>query len=391
MNSTFLNFLTLLLFKHRNRHLAILIIATLLLALLSSVLFISSSINSDIKTVLKEQSDFTLQRFYGGKQVDMPQSWQYDIEEIAGVDKVTPRVYGTYYIAPGQEHFLIVGVDFFDAQSSNFLKTITDNLNLKEFLQKDSMYISNGIKKFLKERYYEEYFEFRLRDGSIKKVAIADTFSNQSNIISNDMIIMPIDLAREILGVNQEYLTDLSFNVPNEAEWDNIKTKLHLMHFDIRVLTRNDISTAYQNLFNYKGGIFLVLFLITTITFMLILYQRYFMVYSSEKKEIGIMRAVGWSINDILKLKFFETLILILFSYALGILIAYIYVFILNAPLLQNIFLGSANLSNSVTFAPAINMGVLSSLFLLFAVPFMAAVLIPVWRVAIIEPKEAMK
>jgi ABC-type antimicrobial peptide transport system permease subunit len=124
---------------------------------------------------------------------------------------------------------------------------------------------------------------------------------------------------------------------------------------------------------------------------MLILYQRYFMVYSSEKKEIGIMRAVGWSIGDILKLKFFETLIIIIFSFVLGTVSAYVYVYIFDAPMLQNIFLGSGNLKNSVTFAPAVDMGILSSLFLLFATPFMAAVLIPVWRVAIIEPKEAMR
>jgi ABC-type lipoprotein release transport system permease subunit len=391
MNSTFLNFLTLLLFKHRNRHMAVVIIATLILMLLSSVLFLSHAITHDIKTVLKEQSDFTLQRFYGGKVVDMPQEWQYELQEIQGVSEVTPRVYGNYYVAPGQEHFLIVGIDFFDAQSNHFLKQLTQQLDLKTFLSRESMYVSPAIQSFFKKHYYDEYYEFRLRDGTIKKVAIADTFSNQSNLISNDMIIMPIDVARDILGMKSDEITDLTFNVPNEAEWSNIKTKLHLLHYDIRVLTRDDVITAYQNLFNYKGGIFLVLFLITTVTFMLILYQRYFMVYSSEKKEIGIMRAVGWSINDILKLKFFETLILIVFSYTLGIVSAYIYVFILDAPLLQNIFLGSANLQHHVTFTPVVTMGTLTSLFLLFGVPFMAAVLIPVWRVAIIEPKEAMK
>jgi ABC-type lipoprotein release transport system permease subunit len=383
--------LTLLLFKHRNRHIAVTFIATLLLALLSSVLFISASISNDLDAVLKEQSDFVVQKFYGGKRVDMPLSWQYEIEAIPGVSKVTPRVYGTYYVAPQQEHFLIVGVDFFDAQSNEFLKQITDKLDLKSFFSKESMYISKNIASFFKTHYYSDYYEFRLPEGSMKKVAVADTFSNQSNILSNDMIIMPIDLAREILGMSEDHISDLSFNVPNEAEWENIKTKLYLMHYDIRVITKEEIAKAYENLFNYKGGIFLVLFLVSITTFMLILYQRYFMVYSSEKKEIGIMRAVGWSIGDILKLKFFETLIIIIFSFVLGTVSAYVYVYIFDAPMLQNIFLGSGNLKNSVTFAPAVDMGILSSLFLLFATPFMAAVLIPVWRVAIIEPKEAMR
>ena len=390
MNSTFIHFLLLLLVKHRSRHLATVLIATLLLALLGSVLFISRSISHDMMTTLQQQSDFVLQRLHAGERTDMPQSWQYDVEEIAGVSEVTPRVYGTYYVAPQQKHFLIVGVDFFDNQSSAALKEIMETLNLKTFLSHDSMYLSEGIRNYFKAHYYDDYYEFRLSNGRMKKVFIAGTFTPQSNILSNDMIIMPIDLAREILNMEPSSLSDLSFNVPNMAEWDTVKTKLYLMHYDVRVITKEEIYSAYTRLFNYKGGFFLVLFLITLITFMLILYQRYSMVYSSEKKEIGIMRAVGWSIHDILALKFLETLLLILISYVAGICIAYIYVYIFHAPLLQQIFLGSENLTNAVTFAPSIDAGVLSTLFLCFSVPFMAAVLIPVWRLSIIEPKEAM-
>ncbi len=385
-----MHFLVLQLFKHRSRHLATVFIAMLLLALLGSVLFISRSISHDMMTILQQQSDFVLQRLHAGQRTDMPQSWQYDVEEIAGVSEVTPRVYGTYYVAPQQKHFLIIGVDFFDNQSSAALKELMETLDLKTFLSRDSMYISEGIRDYFKAHYYEEYYEFRLSNGHMKKVFIADTFTPQSNIVSNDMIIMPIDLAREILNMDASSLSDLSFNVPNVAEWDTVKTKLYLMHYDIRVITKDEIYSAYVHLFNYKGGFFLVLFLITLITFMLILYQRYAMIYSSEKKEIGIMRAVGWSIHDILTLKFLETLLLIVFSYIAGICFAYIYVYILDAPLLQQIFLGNGNLTNALTFAPNIDTGVLSALFLCFSVPFMAAVLIPVWRIAITEPKEAM-
>jgi ABC-type antimicrobial peptide transport system permease subunit len=124
---------------------------------------------------------------------------------------------------------------------------------------------------------------------------------------------------------------------------------------------------------------------------MLILYQRYSMINSSDKKEIAILRSVGWSIKDVLKLKVSETLIVGLFAFVLGILSAYVYVFILNAPLLRNIFLGFNNLENSATFTPVFDFGLLSSLFLFFIVPFAASVLIPVWKIAITDPNEAMK
>jgi ABC-type antimicrobial peptide transport system permease subunit len=123
-------------------------------------------------------------------------------------------------------------------------------------------------------------------------------------------------------------VTDITFNVPNDAEWDNIVAKLHLLFYDVRVVEKREVRKAYENLYNYKGGLFLILYLITIVTFMLILYQRYSMVYSSERKEIGILRAVGWSIKDVLKLKFYETVVVVLVSFVLGVVLAYLYVFI---------------------------------------------------------------
>jgi ABC-type antimicrobial peptide transport system permease subunit len=151
-----------------------------------------------------------------------------------------------------------------------------------------------------------------------------------------------------------------------------------------------EIKKAYANLFNYEGGLFLVLYLIVIVTFILILYQRYSTVYSSERKEIGILRAVGWSINDVLKLKFYENAAVVLIAFVIGVTAAYFYVFVAGAPLLKEIFLGGANLPNAVTFEPTVPLGVLGSIFLFYAVPFLAAVLIPAWKIAVTPPKEAM-
>ena len=63
------------------------------------------------------------------------------------------------------------------------------------------------------------------------------------------------------------------------------------------------------------------------------------MISSSDKKEIGILKAVGWSIKDIIKLKIIENFIVGFMAFIIGVIIAYIFVFILNAPILKNILL----------------------------------------------------
>jgi putative ABC transport system permease protein len=144
-------------------------------------------------------------------------------------------------------------------------------------------------------------------------------------------------------------------------------------------------------MFNYKGGIFLVLFIVVIFTFILILYQRYSMISSNDKKEIGILKAVGWSIKDIIKLKIIENFIVGFMAFIIGIIISYIFVFILNAPILKNIFIGFSNIQNDFILNPNIDFTIIVTLFLFFIIPFLSAILIPVWKISIIDANESMK
>jgi len=388
--SPFFHFLTLEFFKARKKHAGVILISLVILFLLASVLFISSSIRYSLEQTVAAQPDFIVQRIRGGKQVSVPVAWMDRILEIYGVEKVTARVYGRYFFKEKQESALIVGVDFLDEQSHKGLEKLMEQIDLKAFLDGDKMLVGQGVSRYLKSHFYPTHYSFLTPSGSYKRVEIFQTLPPQSNLLSNDMMIMPQELAKEILGMDEEEVSDLALNVPNEDEWDNVADKISAFYYDLRVITKEDIRKAYENLYNYKGGLFLVLFLIALTTFVLILYQRFSMVYSSERRQIGLLRALGWSISDVLRLKFYETLIVVVVSFVMGVVLAYGYVFVLGAPLLREIFLGGANLANHVTLTPIVDFGVLSTIFLLYAVPFVAAVLIPVWRIAVTDPKEAM-
>jgi len=64
---------------------------------------------------------------------------------------------------------------------------------------------------------------------------------------------------------------------------------------------------------------------------------------------------------------------------------------VLDAPLLKYMFFGMDNLQVDVKLVPYIDMGMLSSLWLVYTIPFVSAVIIPSWRVATTSAKEAMK
>ena len=389
--SAFLNFLFLSLYKHKSKHIAIFIISTLLIFILSAMTFIASSLQQEAQNSLKGESDFIIQKMRSGHAVDTPLAWIDSISQIRGVSVVTPRIYGKYLLPNDNKYFTIIGVDFFDEQIVENLKKLFSTLDIKAFLSEDQMIVGEGVRAYMKNNHYKSYFNFLTPKGEQKRVTIYDNFPHKSNLVSSDLIIISADLAREILGVDEEFASDISIAVPNEAERDNIAFKLKSLHFDARIIAKTDMQRAYENYYDYKSGIFLLLFILSLTTFMLILYQRYAMVGSSDKKEIAILRMLGWSIKDVLKLKLYETLFIGIFSFLLGVVLGYVFVFIFNAPLLRDIFLGFGNLALHPTFQPVIDKGIFASLFLFFILPFVFAIIIPVWRIAIIDPYEGMK
>ncbi len=391
LSSAFWNFLFLSLHRHRARHAAVMLMAVAIVTLLCSVMFLASAIQRDVSHTLDLQADLIVQKVRGGKTVDLPVDWALDISTIAGVGAAVPRVFGRYFHEPNGQYFTVVGVDPFDAPSSANLQELMDGIDLKSFLAGANMIVGHGVQDFFHNHHYGNQYHFITPGQERIEVTVFDTFPADSDLFTNDMIVMDIDLARKVLGVAPDEATDIVLQVPNELEGDSVMVKLIQQHFDIRVIQKKEIAAAFDNLFNYKGGVFLILYLTVLITFVLILYQRHSMITGPDRRQIGIMRAVGWGIGDVISLKVWENVVVALTAFVVGLMLSYFYVFFLGAPGLIAVFLGYGNLPVNFALSRGIDFGLTSLLFLFFMVPFVASVLIPVWRVAIIEPVEAMK
>ncbi len=390
-NSVFFNFLFLLLIKHQSKHLAIFIISIFIVFLISSVLFIKNSLQKEIFSTLENQSDFIIQQTNGSKIVNTPVSWIDDLSSINGVKNTQQRVYGQYYFLPENVYFTIVGIDLFEENTNKKLNELLKSLNISDFLENDSMIIGDGIKKIFDKYHYFDSYDFKLSNSDLKTIKIFNSLPKDLNLVANDLIIMDINLAKEILNIKEHESTDIVLNVPNNLERQNVKEQLLLEHSNLRILQKDELKKEYENMFNYKGGIFLILFIVVLFTFILILYQRYSMISSTDKKEIGILKAVGWSIKDIIKLKIMENFIVGFMAYIIGVVFSYIFVFILNAPILKHIFIGFSNMQNDFIFNPNIEINSLITLFLFFMIPFLSAILIPVWKVAVLDSTKSMK
>ncbi|MGJ0309188.1 ABC transporter permease [Aliarcobacter cryaerophilus] len=383
-SSVFINLIFLLLHKQKTKYISIFILATLTIFLLSTVIFIKSSLQNEILKTLESHNDFIIQREFGGRIFDIENQLEDKLRNIYGVKNITKRVYGRYKFLSEDVYFTIIGVDF-----SNLNKELK-NLGLQN-ISNDEMIVGFEVDNLLKKYKYTNYYDFFLPNKEIKKVKIAKVLEKESNIISSDIIILDINLARDILGINRDFSTNIAFDVPNELERANIKQKLQRLDLDLNIIQKEDILKKYETIFNYKGGVFLILYLVVLFAFIMILYQRYSQVSINERKQIAIFKAIGYSVRDIIKIKMSENFVVAFVSYLFGVLLAYFFVFILNAPILKNIFIDFSNIKNDFIIYPYIEFSTFVTLFLFFMVLFLSSVLIPVWKISAINPYESLR
>ena len=311
------------------------------------------------------------------------------ILSITGVSDAVARVWGYYYFKNAGVNFSIVGINSYEEQYKDSLSNIVEKFDLES--DSPSMIVGVGVKKTMYENYYKEYFNFIKPDGTLKKVNLAGIFDGDTQLESNDMIVMSKDLVRDIFDIEESKATDIVVKVANPNEVDTVVGKIKMIYPDTRIITSQDLKVSYQNIFDYKSGIFLALFIVSLFTFFIIIYDKASGLSSEEKREIGVLKAIGWRVDDVIKEKFYEAFIISFFSYITGVIFALAYVYILQSPILSNIFTGYSQLKTDFSLAFVFDIQTLFLVFFLSVPIYIAATIIPSWRVATMEADEVIR
>ncbi len=363
--------------RQKSKNIFITIILSLLTFLLTAVFFITSSIRYELNQTVDALPEIIVAQTKGGKHYDIDVSKADSILSITGINSAIPRVWGYYYFKNAGVNFSLVGVGEFED-------------DYKEILE-NGLLIGRGVRDVLKKSYFKEYFNFILSDGSLLKLDIKGEFDADTELESNDMILMSKDNLRKIFDIDETKATDIVVSVANPDEVQTVASKIQLLFPNTRIITKNDLKISYQNIFDYKGGVFLALFIISLFTFFIIIYDKASGLTSEQTREIGILKAVGFTIEDILKEKFYEGIIISLFAYIIGVILAFTFVYIFNAPLLQNIFTGYSELKTSFTLPFILDIQTLVIVFFLSVPIYISATIIPSWRVATMDAEEVMR
>jgi len=391
MNFLLLDYAIRSLLRRFGKSFFIFFILSLLIFLLASVLMIADSIKLELNSTLKTLPQITLQRFIAGKQSDVPIERVDALLDIEGISAITPRVWGYYYFKPAGVNFSVVGIDAYEEQYSETLSKLVQNIDMKRLEKENGMIVGEGVKKVLSENYYDGFFNFITPEGKWQRIFIAGVFHSDLALESNDLIILSKKLAYIIFGMDENKATDIVVKVANVKEIATIVQKITARYPDMRAITQDDIRVSYQNIFDYKSGFFLSLFSVCAFAFFIIIYDKMSGLSSEEKREIGILKAIGWGSDDILKEKFYESFMIAMSAFLLGISLALFYVYALQAPLLRNLFMGYSELKPTFILPFSFNLSMVVLLFLLSVPIYIAATLIPSWRASSLDADEVMR
>ena len=359
------------LLRRKGKNGALLAVYTMVVFFLASVMFFSQALRKEAAALLADAPELVVQRIVAGRQDLIPRSYLEKIRGIRGITMARGRLWGYYYDPlSGANYTLLVPEEFAWG---------VGNIAVGRGVARSSMAVKGDV------------MSFRTHDGRLVSLTVAGVLSSSSELVSSDLILISADDFRMLFGVPRTVATDLIVEVANPAEVSTIARKITEMLPDTRPITRDEILRTYDAVFNWRSGILLVILSGALLAFIIFAGDKATGLSSEERKEIGILKAIGWDTRDVLVMKLWEGASISLTAFLVGVILAYLHVFTASALLFEPVLKGWSVLYPKFRLSPYIDFAQLAALFFLTVVPYAVATIIPAWRAATIDPDAVMR
>jgi len=203
------------------------------------------------------------------------------------------------------------------------------------------------------------------------------------------ILIHPAD-ARHLFNIPEDYATDLAIDVFHEIEEAALIPELvSAFPWPVQILTKTDLRKAYAAGFSFRSGITLLV-LLPAILGLLMLTAATVKEGTAKIAETGLLKALGWTVNDIVRLQLIRACFIGVPALFAGAVVSYM---IVCSSVARHLF--------SIWFqweypAPGITVNTGDVFMLLMAcaatvfIPFLSAVLWPVLKSSATDPGDLL-
>ncbi len=373
------------LFRQKLKNIVIVLAYALNVFIFSSAIFFSESLKDEAVALLEYSPELIVQRMRGGRHELVPLYYAEKIKQIRGVTAVTPRVWGYHYDPPVNSNYTFLGTDqlppeVLEMVEGSFFEQDGKNLCVIGQGVADSRFVDT-----------EDIIPVLGADGKLYALRVAGIFTAKSTILTNDLVILKTADLRKIFLIPDDMATDLVVKVRNINEVSTIARKIQEMLPDSRPIEKSQIVKTYEAIFSWRGGLMVAIFFGSITAFSILAWDKATGLSSQERKEIGILKAIGWDTSDIIELKFWQGLIISSMAFFPGIIGAHAHIYLLGGLLFSPLMQGWSIIFPEINLAPQIEPYHLIVIIFLTIIPYITATLIPSWKAAITDPDMVMR
>ncbi len=366
-----LDFTLASLLRRKGRNVALILAYAGVVFLLASVSFFAQALRGEAARVLTGAPELTVQRLMAGRQELVPAASVDVLRHIPGVQRARGRLWGYYYDEVfGANYTLMV---------PEAAKFPAGTIVVGSGLERSSLASVGNL------------LAFRTHRGALVTLEIGEILPREAELVAADLILMTPEDFRAIFGMPEGFFTDVVLSVGKPGEVAAVAKRVVAQLPDTRPVARDEILRTYESVFSWRSGVLLLLLLGSVLAFAIFAWDKASGPSDAERREIAILKAVGWETGDVLALKSWEGVVVSLSSFTLGTVFAYVHVFYGSAALLAPVLKGWSVLSPVFRLSPHVNLEQLATLCFLCVVPYTMATVVPVWRSASLDPAVAMK
>ena len=357
--------------RQKGRAIGLWVVYTLLVFVLASVMLFTHALRQESARVLQHAPEVVVQKLVAGRTDLIPPDYIEKMGRIRGVREKQLRLWGYYYDSVVKANYTFMVPSVAAPEPGTIMVG-------------PAMARTRGIKA-------GDPIAFRNYAGTIISYQVAQVLPQPTELMSADLVLMSEQDFRSLFNFPEGYYTDIALTVANPTEVRNVATKVTEALPDSRPILREEILRTYASVFDWREGMVLAVLSGALLAFAILAWDKASGLSAQERREIGILKAVGWETGDVLRMKLWEGILLSLTAFLAGYALAWWQVFHGGAKLFAPALKGWAVLYPDFRLTPAVDGQQILVLLAVTVLPYIVATLIPGWRAAIADPDAAMR
>jgi hypothetical protein len=338
---------------------------------LASVVFLTQALTLESVAALGAAPEIMVQQLSAGRHGLTPVQAAEPLTRIAGVGAVLPRLW---------------------AYTSDQATGETLLLRVPEGDPLRGTEATAGV-EFLRRRAIPVGGSFRLQDhaGEPLGLRVSGVAETTTPLESAALVNVSEAAFRALTGMPEGHATDLVLRVRNRRELSTIAAKIGEGQPAARPIIRDELVRTYTSVFNWRSGLIIAALLVPVLAFILFAWDKAAGLSPDERREIGILKAIGWETSDVVLLKCYEALGVSGAAFLLGGALAVASLALPRPFAVLPALLGWSTLYPPFRPGAAVGAYQVATLFFLVVFPYLVATLIPAWRAATTDPDLVMR